>query len=323
MTTDQVFYFFEINGGIIKNVMKYIKGFASLGVLLVIAGIVAVGGVAYFIEKDSVQENQVLEINDYPLAEEESTASINGTQQETTIPVESSTKIQASASVTPCSPFITVLSPNGGEVFQSGQQVTVEWDTCNANTNDQVMIILTSTQTSFNAELATVSNTGSATVTLPATLGGAQIPVVSGQYYKIRLEMGGRAMGQAVPLSDDSDALFTIQTNQKNGCNPTDPPSITVTNPKAGMKYTVGQNVKIAWTSCNVQDIWLSFGSGGKNFGNITYPNPVPASQGSYQWVASNPAQAYTGSSTNSYFISFEGSPSNVLVNSGSFTVQP
>jgi hypothetical protein len=85
----------------------------------------------------------------------------------------------------------------------------------------------------------------------------------------------------------------------------------------------VGQKVTLSWTSCNVQNIWLGLGSGGKDFGKITYPNPVPASQGSYQWTVTNPAQAFTGSNTNTYFIGFESQSPNVLVKSGNFTVHP
>jgi peptidoglycan hydrolase-like protein with peptidoglycan-binding domain len=117
---------------------------------------------------------------------------------------------QTPPSTPTCNPSITVLSPNGGQVYQSGQQITVTWSTtCNATLNDQVMIIMKSTQTSFGAEIATVPNTGTATITLPISLGGGQVPVTSGHYYKMRLELGGSAMGHIAP-SDESDNLFTI-----------------------------------------------------------------------------------------------------------------
>ena len=118
--------------------------------------------------------------------------------------------------------------------------------------------------------------------------------------------------------------MFTINAPiVSNPCNNNSTPSITVLSPNGGETYTVGQNVTLSWTSCNVQNIWLGLGSGGKDFGEITYPNPVPASQGSYQWTATNPAQAFTGSGTNTYFIGFESQSPNVLVKSGNFTVHP
>jgi len=83
-----------------------------------------------------------------------------------------------------------------------------------------------SNQTPFGAEIATVSNTGSATITLPTSFGDGQVPVTAGQYYKIRLELGGNAMGQQAP-QDESNGLFSINfpasnTNQQlapNSCN--------------------------------------------------------------------------------------------------------
>ena len=39
-------------------------------------------------------------------------------------------------------PSITVLSPNGGEVYQAGQQIKVQWSTCNVYVNDQSLPLL-------------------------------------------------------------------------------------------------------------------------------------------------------------------------------------
>lgn len=107
-------------------------------------------------------------------------------------------------------PYIKVLSPNGGEEYVVGEQITVTWEKCNPGSGSQVMIILKSTQTNFGAEIATVPNTGSASITLPSVLGGGQASVISGSYYKIRLEVGGNAMGAQVPYADESDNLFKI-----------------------------------------------------------------------------------------------------------------
>jgi len=296
--------------------MKYNKGFAPVIILIIVLGVLAVGGAAYFAGKSSAPKNEVSDNSNY----------LPTTQQNYTPPTINNQPPQQQAQNNPpptpvCSPSITVLSPNGGQTFTSGQQISVTWSTCGALANDQVMIILKSNQAPYGAEIATVPNTGSATITLPTTLGGGQVPVTSGHYYKIRLELGGNAMGHTAP-SDESNNLFTINTSQQVSCAPNDPPSITVVNPIAGASYTVGQNVTIQWTSCNVQNIWIGLGSGGKDFGTITYPNPVPASQGSYQWIATDPAQAFTGSNINNYFIGFESQSPNVLVKSGIFSVQ-
>jgi hypothetical protein len=304
--------------------MKYNKGFTTSTVLLIVLGVLLVGGIAYFAGKSSAPKNIINDNLDYLPTTEQTTPSPTTTNTTPTpAPLLSNKPSQQTPPSTPrCNPTITVLSPNGGEIYQSGQQITVTWNTCGATASDQVMIIMKSTQTAFGAEIATVPNTGSASITLPTTLGGGQVPVTTGRYYKIRLELGGNGMGHVAP-SDESDNLFTINVNQQNTCTPNDPPSITVTQPIAGASYAVGQKVTLSWTSCNVQNIWIGLGSGGKDHGQITYPNPVPASQGSYQWTVTNPAEAYTGSSTNTYFIGFESQSPNVLVKSGNFTVHP
>jgi len=103
-------------------------------------------------------------------------------------------------------------------------------------------------------------------------------------------------------------------------CLPNTPPSITITNPIAGASYTVGQNINITWTACNVQNISLGLMSGGKDFGEIA--QNISASLGSYQWQVSNPAQAFTGSNINTYQIVAQSLSPDVTVRSGIFSVQ-
>jgi hypothetical protein len=58
--------------------------------------------------------------------------------------------------------------------------------------------------------------------------------------------------------------------------------------------------------------------SGGKDHGQITQTS-IPASQGSYQWAATNPGKSFTGLNTNSYQIGIESG--SLVVKSGTFTV--
>ncbi len=103
----------------------------------------------------------------------------------------------------------TLISPNGGEIYSKGQQIKITWNPCNTS-GGQVMITLKSSQTGFGAEIATVPDTGSATISLPTVLGGGQAQVVSGKYYKINLQFGGAGMGARPPIGA-SDNFFTIQ----------------------------------------------------------------------------------------------------------------
>lgn len=110
-------------------------------------------------------------------------------------------------------PHVQVLSPNGGEVYQFEQQIPVTWKSCNTGSNI-VMIGLTSTNnTSVNGELATVSNSGSATVTVPRSGGSGNVLLASGNFYKIFVALSG-----SNTLRDYSDNLFTI--NQPGIINP-------------------------------------------------------------------------------------------------------
>lgn len=140
-------------------------------------------------------------------------------------------------------------------------------------------------------------------------------------------EFGVPAVGVGYEVVSDSyceESDVEDEKQQQVSCLPSDPPSITITNPTVGASYAVGQSVTIQWTSCNVQDIWLNLARGGKDFGLITYPNPVPASQGSYSWTVTNPAQQFTGLGTNDYQIgALQAEAPNVTVKSGTFSVHP
>ena len=113
-------------------------------------------------------------------------------------------------------PYIKVLSPNGGEIYQAGQQITVTWSTCNPNSNQAyILVVLRSIPSDMGTkEIGWYPNTGTANITLPTT-GGLNNLLTSGKYYKISLELGDGGMGRIVP-TDDSDNLFTIN-NSYNG----------------------------------------------------------------------------------------------------------
>ncbi len=124
----------------------------------------------------------------------------------------------------------------------------------------------------------------------------------------------------------DNNVIVNTEPNppvvDNTGCISTSTPSITVLSPLGGEAYTLGQSVTIKWTSCNVSNVSLGLVSGGKDFGELTQ-TPIPAVQGSYQWVATNPGLSFTGNSTNSYQVGIFSTnlTPEVLVRSGIFTV--
>ena len=188
-------------------------------------------------------------------------------------PVVPSTPFIPSTPVIPSTPFIpstptitpsiTVLSPNGGEVYQAGQQITVKWKGPNV-VGDNVFIGMQG-RAGFNMNDAfrkmtdvQVPNTGSAVYTLPdASLfypsGGL---IYNKPVYYI-------AVYTANGIQDVSDDWFTIKsaTVVDTGCQsgakfsyttgqvcpksvtPTNTiPSITVLSPNGGEVYYLGES---------------------------------------------------------------------------------
>lgn len=107
-------------------------------------------------------------------------------------------------------PSITLISPNGGEAFQSSQQITVTWKSCNISQNDNVVIDL------FNANDLSggncilngqTPNDGMEAVNL--SVNGCQyLDFQSGGSYKTRVYLLNSPVGTMV--QDFSDNSFII-----------------------------------------------------------------------------------------------------------------
>ncbi|MDQ1281729.1 MAG: hypothetical protein QG630_80 [Patescibacteria group bacterium] len=77
-------------------------------------------------------------------------------------------------------PSITVLSPNGGETFTTGQQITVKWSSVGIPTsNNKVAVLLQGDNISASLGPVFVNNSGQSTVTIPtwATPGKYKISI--------------------------------------------------------------------------------------------------------------------------------------------------
>ncbi len=152
-------------------------------------------------------------------------------------------------------PSITVLSPNGGEAFVAGQQITVKWTSCNIPTNYIIKSSLTDMVNGLDYFVAfenhltqtyETQNDGEEILILPST------NIISGQRYQLTLQLFA---GPGLPdLGDSSNNLFTIiiPPTVSTGCTATSTPSITVLSPNGGETYIAGQQVTVKWTSCNV-----------------------------------------------------------------------
>jgi peptidoglycan hydrolase-like protein with peptidoglycan-binding domain len=123
------------------------------------------------------------------------------------------------------SPRFAVTSPNGGEVYQAGQQVTVTWQRCGAYTVPKVDIVVQHHVPAGGglgggnyAVVVTngTPNDGSQTITIPGIFSGRPF----GQNFKIAVTNYPYTVGNT--LYDVSDNLFTINAGA------TIPPTLSI-----------------------------------------------------------------------------------------------
>ncbi len=142
-------------------------------------------------------------------------------------------------------PSITVLSPNGGEVWQVGSTQTIRWATKNLTlTNSNAISVALQKGGQFQRLLFTTTNDGVELWVIPTDL-------TAGNDYKIYIyctPVGGAAMCES---SDTSDAPFSIVAA-------TSQPSITVTSPNGGEALIKGQSYFIRWAQTGfASDGWI------------------------------------------------------------------
>jgi hypothetical protein len=150
-------------------------------------------------------------------------------------------------------PTVQVLSPNGGEEYQAGQQVTIKWKSCGMSSTEKVRIDLLVAPFPPNGtngvNLANTVNDGSETITLPSLSSFNGNPISLGKNFKINIWQSNYSGTSAT--QDLSDNLFTIKGKTSKSC-PTSYPAVQVISPNGGEKYKVGQKIKVKWNPCNV-----------------------------------------------------------------------
>ena len=122
-------------------------------------------------------------------------------------------------------PSITVVSPNGGETYTAGQQITVSWTSCNIPAGDLVNVNLLRPDPTSGSYTAHVVTTPDASNTFPVSNGSAPITISAtgvwpatvqyGNVYKILLDVltpstGGMGDNGAVVAQGWSANTFTI-----------------------------------------------------------------------------------------------------------------
>ena len=151
---------------------------------------------------------------------------------------------------------VRLKKPNGGEIYQDGQQVLVSWRSCNIPSTNGISISLELYNTN-NTPLGTISsssfstlNSGSKMITLPtinfiSQANQAFSGISFGQHFKVLISTIG------LSAYDDSDSFFSINSSQV-ACTSTTPPNIELLSPNGGEVYEAGQPVSLSWASCNI-----------------------------------------------------------------------
>jgi hypothetical protein len=200
--------------------IKNNKGFAPVLILIIVLGVLAVGGVAYFAGKSSAPKNEAVNNQNLQTIDQNDVSSTIDTnvpvQNTTTVSNIPSTQVSATINTAPqqteCnskSPSsIKVLSPNGGEAYQAGQQISVKWQSCNLPQNQEIVVSLgyySNNKLVEDLTRAGTLNDSMETLTIPLNISSPK-----GRYYKIFIETPGIDAQKQLHVSDFSDNLFTI-----------------------------------------------------------------------------------------------------------------
>lgn len=119
-------------------------------------------------------------------------------------------------------PWIHITSPNGGEVYITGQRITVTWTSCNIPGNATGSITLDdyhsqSSQGLNNGVSENFPNTGSAVVILPPAGSGiydSNTPTDFGKYFKVGISYSVFSPQFETIAQDLSDGLFTVNDSR-------------------------------------------------------------------------------------------------------------
>lgn len=166
---------------------------------------------------------------------------------------------------------VTVVSPNGGENWQTGNTYPITW--LAVNTAVDVMIQLV--RSNPNQPILTIASN------IPAANGVYHwiIPtaIPSATDYKVRISLN--AFTGTIGY-DHSDDFFSITANT----NPPQP-SITVLSPNGGEVWTAGTTATITWTSQNLTgNVKISL-ERPNMFTDIVVAPSVPIESGSLTWL--------------------------------------
>ncbi len=166
---------------------------------------------------------------------------------------------------------VVVVSPNGGEIWQSGSTYPIYWTSTNTAGNVMIQLV----RANADQPVMTIAHN------IPAINGvwNWTIPVSTAPAsdYKIKIALVSNAGTMTFDLSD---GFFTINGN-------TDPPtnSITVLSPNGGEVWIAGAPAAITWTHQNLTgNVRISLERPNMSTDIVIAPS-IPISAGSLTWV--------------------------------------
>lgn len=149
-------------------------------------------------------------------------------------------KIKSTTSVTPS---LTVLSPNGGEVYKAGDKITVKWKSVGYSSDSKISIDLATKDSSggssntFLMDISNLYDDGSETLIIPNN-------VKTGNNYVFAFTIFETSSKWQMAKS----GTFTINSSDLTD----DTPSITVLSPKGGEVYKAGDKITVKWNTENI-----------------------------------------------------------------------
>jgi hypothetical protein len=176
-------------------------------------------------------------------------------------------------------PSITVLSPNGGEVYQAGQQISVKWTTGNVPQGWRPSIVLDDKRTNSIGGIILAQNTendGTEVVNLPSSTTWTGMEY--GTFYQVRVAFANGGGSGSFDYADESNNLFTIQTPSTSGCAINSFTADPMTIP-------VGGASTLAWSTSGCNSVVIDHGeavtnnlssSGSLSTATTLFGNPNP-----------------------------------------------
>jgi hypothetical protein len=183
----------------------------------------------------------------------------------------------------PLPPTITIISPNGGEIYHMEDWVNINWESTNLPDNCVIVISYIESNNSLASFLS--ENTGIYEWRICA-------PIQPTTHARIQIEAIANGVTVATTTSTSNFTILDTTTtstqllSSTSSINITTTPTITLIYPKGGEIWYVGDTVTITWTSSNLpKDAPIFIGIGSNGSGTwITGVETVP-NTGSYQWT--------------------------------------